>query len=559
MRKIIQFRVKSSGSGKDDWVYDARHSVNDLSLPSPMAQSSNVSLFNAGSTSGARCESKIGFATGGAKDINNFRENIEKGYLPFPTDVTYEGIFYDYYFDTGMNESCSDLFCPSYSCAVSNDPFSKNSEYYLSVGLNSGIKEKDFSRKKLNLVVVLDISGSMSSSFDQYYYDRFGKCITPENNENSGKSKLDIACRSITALLDHLKNHDKFGMVMFDDQAYLGKPLSSVGDLDMKKLKEHILSLSTGGGTQLSAGLQMATRLFNESRSTNPDEYENRIIFLTDAMPNIGETSEQGLLAMTKDNSNNHRIYTTFIGIGVDFNTELTEYITKIRGANYYSVHSAAEFKERLDDEFDFMVTPLVFNLELTLRANGYEIEKVFGSPEANESTGEIMKVNTLFPSKSESGETKGGLVLLKLKKKTPDASLRLHVSYEDRAGKAYSSDRDVIFDRSSGEYYDNTGIRKGIVLVRYANLLKNWIIYERNYLDKGVITMPQLERDGLIYPDHLPCLGKWEHQSTSLRISPKFREFFTKFADYFENETKETGDQSLEKELLLLEKLVNL
>ena len=44
----------------------------------------------------------------------------------------------------------------------SKDPFSLEDDYYLSVGLNSNIKESDFARKKLNLVVVLDISGSMS-------------------------------------------------------------------------------------------------------------------------------------------------------------------------------------------------------------------------------------------------------------------------------------------------------------------------------------------------------------------------------------------------------------
>ena len=61
----------------------------------------------------------IGLSVGGAKDINNFRENIKQGYLPQKTDVTIEGIFYDYYFDTGMPSSsqdqCQYLFCPSYT------------------------------------------------------------------------------------------------------------------------------------------------------------------------------------------------------------------------------------------------------------------------------------------------------------------------------------------------------------------------------------------------------------------------------------------------------------
>ena len=115
----------------------------------------------------------VGFSTGGAKDINNFRENIKNGYFPISTDITYNGLFYDYYFDTGKKTESEHLFSPSYSCAISKDPISYRNEYYLTVGLNSNIKESDFQRKKLNLVIVLDVSGSMDETFSSYYYDRF--------------------------------------------------------------------------------------------------------------------------------------------------------------------------------------------------------------------------------------------------------------------------------------------------------------------------------------------------------------------------------------------------
>jgi hypothetical protein len=86
----------------------------------------------------------------------------------------------------------------------------------------------------------------------------------------------------------------------------------------MQKLKGDILEISATGGTRLSAGMRLATDLFDEFLDINQSEYENRIIFLTDAMPNLGETSEEGLLGMTENKANN-KVYTTFIGIGVDF------------------------------------------------------------------------------------------------------------------------------------------------------------------------------------------------------------------------------------------------
>ena len=81
----------------------------------------------------------LGFSTGGAKDIGNFRENIARGFLPLPTDVTYEGLFDDYSFETGANYSGDALFCPTYSTDVSDDPLTGKPEYFLSVGLASGL------------------------------------------------------------------------------------------------------------------------------------------------------------------------------------------------------------------------------------------------------------------------------------------------------------------------------------------------------------------------------------------------------------------------------------
>ena len=43
--------------------------------------------------------------------------------------------------------------------------------------------------------------------------------------------------------------------------------------------------------------------------------------------------------------------------MGLDFNTELVEAISKVRGANYFSVHSPGEFKKRLVEQFDYAVT----------------------------------------------------------------------------------------------------------------------------------------------------------------------------------------------------------
>ena len=513
----------------DDWAYSPSELEMDGAYAA-MAPAPELSTINI--DSGA---SDAGFATGGAMDANNFWENIAAGYLPTVTDITHEGIFYGYFFDRGQTEPCTELFCPTYSQMLSTDILSDEQEYYLSVGLSSGLTEADMQRKQLNLVVVLDISGSMRSPFDQYYYDQFGNPV--ETQSTSTKSKMQIAREAVVDMLDHLKAGDRFGMVLFDDTAYLAKPLSPMEKTDMGAIADHILELEPQGGTNMEAGFREGTELLATAPESSPAEYENRIIFLTDAMPNTGDTSETSLLGMAQANAEVSQ-YTTFIGIGVDFNTTLTEAISKVRGANYYSVHSEEKFKERMDEEFEYMVTPLVFDLELKMVSAGFEIEAVYGSPEADQATGVLMRVNTLFPAASEGGQTRGGIVLLKLRRTGDDARIELSASYENREGEPFSTLASFDFDAEL-DVAPNTGIQKAILLSRYVNLMQEWIRSERQ----------QSVAD--------PALGEWEQTSLPLSVSPEFQQLMQTFLDGFIAERERIGDDTLQQEEELLQTLI--
>ena len=215
-----------SQAGEDDWRFEEEYAKVHAAMESsgrtgamappatPLPSATTKALRTPGGTG------RIGLSTGGAKDIGNFRENIAKGFLPLPTDVTYEGVFYDYYFDVSGTCQANQLFCPSYTTAVSKDPFSGKPEYFLSVGLGSSLDAASFQRKKLNIMVVLDISGSMSASFDAYYYDRFGnKREETAQDPDRSKPKVEVAAEAVIALLDQLKPDDRFGLVLFDQFA----------------------------------------------------------------------------------------------------------------------------------------------------------------------------------------------------------------------------------------------------------------------------------------------------------------------------------------------------
>ncbi|MFC7233323.1 VWA domain-containing protein [Saliphagus sp. GCM10025308] len=214
-------------NGIDDWQYD----------PSDSGGNGNASA-NGASAVTTEADDSIGLAAGGAADVETFRRNVSEGYLPVPESMAYEGLFHDYYFDTGGDGSCDSLFCPTHSAAVSPDPLSGEAERFLSVGLESGRSQSAFERPALNLVIVLDISGSMRSSFEEYYYDSYGNRKRAEGD--TSRPKIDVAKEALVDLTRQLRPEDRLGVVLFNTEAHVAKPLRSVDTTDMDAIREHI-------------------------------------------------------------------------------------------------------------------------------------------------------------------------------------------------------------------------------------------------------------------------------------------------------------------------------
>ncbi len=495
-------------------------------------------------------ERSMSYAVGGAKDIDNFRENLAAGYLPSPSDITYEGLFYGYSFNIAdksvKRNDDKRLFRPLWSRAVCQSPFKESPDHFLALGLASDLKFNDFARKKLNLVVVLDISYSMSSSFNQYHYGG-----TSRNNRTSPEqakmTKLESACRSIVAMLDHLKPEDRLGIVLFDHNAHLAKPLALVKNTKMENLKQHILDLQPAGGTSMEEGMELGEQLLRPFADSDKNEFENRMIFLTDAMPNTDDISETGLLAMTRKMADNG-IYLSFIGMGVDFNTELVEAITKVKGANYYSVHSPAEFSKRLADEFDYMVTPMIFDLTMEISGEGFSIEKVIGSPDADLQTGKIMQVRTLFPSASDENGGKGSIILVKLAKQaSASEKINIKISYKDRVGASVSYSEETSFSGIESPFYEDNDTRKAILLANFADLIKD--VATRKYSTK-------LARADTIADDGSGW-SHWERPGQPLKIGYENLKKIDSFLEHLTDEALIIGDANLYKERKLLENLI--
>ena len=147
---------------------------------------------------------------------------------------------------------------------------------------------------------------------------------------------------------------------------------------------------------------------------------------------------------------------------------------------------------------------------------------------DTSENNSEILHVNTLFPSSSnETGEVKGGVVLLKLKKKGTGNDLTISMDWEEINGKKGNSSLKVTF--KDGNYYDNTGIRKAITLTRYVSAIKDWVYYERDKNDKFLITI------NTGFEDFIVEESENERISVDLTCSNEYKKVFNNLKNYME------------------------
>jgi Ca-activated chloride channel family protein len=235
--------------------------------------------------------------------------------------------------------------------------------------------------------------------------------------------------------------------------------------------------------------------------------------------------------------------------MGIDANEDLIDSLSSVRGANHYFVHSVSEFEQRLDDEFEYMVTPLVFDLSLKVESSAYEIAEVYGSPGEEVENGEVMNVTTLFPSPKEDGETRGGVVLLKLEKKGSaegTGEIGLEAGWVERDGTEGNEVLQVSVPEEP--VFDNSGIRKAVLLARYGREMRDWI---------EMVRSGESRREG---KDDWVGSGereRWEQESVPLTLPEGYEDRFDNIRSYIEAEMEGLEDDSLGQEVETVERVL--
>jgi Ca-activated chloride channel homolog len=292
-----------------------------------------------------------GVSFGGAQDVGEFRGILDRGEIPGPDTLDANG-FFNEHFNAPPPASCGALLCAVPGMSVGRDWLTGAPPATLQISVSTTVDPSTYHRLPMNLVVVVDHSGSMASD-----------------------GRLTKVKAGLHTMIDKLLDEDRLAIVEFDDQVTVDAPLSAT--LDRPRLHAIIDTLQPRGSTDIFDGLQQGFRLLGDAP---PSERQNRVIFLSDGLATAGNTSQTDILAMAASRVK-LGIGLTTIGVGNDFDVGLMRGLAEQGAGNFYFLEDPTAATEVFSEELDYFVQPLALDVQLDAVAGpGYQFGEVVGS-----------------------------------------------------------------------------------------------------------------------------------------------------------------------------------
>jgi Ca-activated chloride channel homolog len=319
---------------------------------------------------------------GGAQDLNFARGEISGGRIPHPDAITAEGLLGEHDLTLPSAAECRQLLCLVGESTVANLPTLPHGRYLVALGFASNLDEASWRREPLNLVAVIDKSGSMSGE------------------------PLALVKRSLRGLLANLRDGDQLSIVLYGDTSHVHLKPTRASAAMLPRLLRAVELIESSGSTNMEEGLTVGYELARETRSNFAGI--TRVALFTDERPNVGDTDAGSFIAMARDASA-AGIGLTTIGVGVQFDSALATALSSTRGGNLFFLDGPEAADALFADELDYMVSELAHDLNVTLRPSaGFRIAGVYGVPGEvlgwHDATSVTLTVPTLFLSKQGGG-----------------------------------------------------------------------------------------------------------------------------------------------------------
>lgn len=193
------------------------------------------------------------------------------------------------------------------------------------------------SRRRLNLAVVLDRSGSMDGAKMERAVEAAGYCV------------------------EQLLPSDRLSVVVFDDVVEVLVPSQRVED--KAGLKRLLSGVRARNSTALHeawvrGGMQVSEHLDGEA--------VNRVLLITDGLANVGLTDTDEIVAQARGLFE-RGVSTSTIGIGADFNEDLLMPMARAAGGNAWHVAEAAEMQRVFSVELEGLLAQFAHDVSLGL------------------------------------------------------------------------------------------------------------------------------------------------------------------------------------------------
>lgn len=292
---------------------------------------------------------------GGAQDIKYFRGEAQFQRIPHPNDFTAEGLMSEHDIVLPAAEPCRQLFCLTGDATRADLIAVPQARFLVGVGFATGIDEKKWKRDPVNLIAVVDKSGSMDGE------------------------PLDLVRKSLAEVARQLRAGDQMTIVLYGDRAHVHLDTTPVDRGGVAGILASIGSIRSEGSTSMEAGLRLG---YSIADTTAPAfKGRTRLLLFTDERPNTDATDAESFMGMAIERSR-EGVGLTTIGVGVQFGAELATKIGSVRGGNLYFIRDEADVKQLFSGQLDYMVSELAHDLKLSIvpRA-GLKIAGVYGIP----------------------------------------------------------------------------------------------------------------------------------------------------------------------------------
>ncbi|MFD7382235.1 MULTISPECIES: vWA domain-containing protein [Streptomyces] len=171
----------------------------------------------------------------------------------------------------------------------------------LRVGLATQAAPSTAERPPAALTFVVDISGSMAET-----------------------GRLDLVRKSLDILTDELRDDDSISLVTFSDEAETRLPMTRLKG-NRNRIKDAVEEMQPAQSTNVEAGITLG---YEESVEGHRKGATNRVVLLSDALANTGDTEAEGILEKIDSARREYGITLFGVGVGSEYGDAFMEQLT---------------------------------------------------------------------------------------------------------------------------------------------------------------------------------------------------------------------------------------